>query len=275
MRMEDGIDPLELDWEYFWQKSIKKGFKKEKDWDKIAKDYGKWLENDDYPDVLLNEMRISSDDSVLDIGCAEGTITRKIAKKAKSVTGIDKSELMLEELNRNAEEESIENIKTIQMDINDLCYENIGDYDIVLASRCLNGISNIKNTVLTLNEIANKYVYITVFGSSTQKYKKEKAEIAGKPFKAGSDYSILFLLLKSLGIEANIMQLECKNLKEYHDIDEAIERSVWRLGELEEENKIALENYFKAIFIKNERGNWVNPKDKTDLVLIWWKKEDK
>ena len=169
MRMEDGIDPLELDWEYFWQKSIKKGFKKEKDWDKIAKDYGKWLENDDYPDVLLNEMRISSDDSVLDIGCAEGTITRKIAKKAKSVTGIDKSELMLEELNRNAEEESIENIKTIQMDINDLCYENIGDYDIVLASRCLNGISNIKNTVLTLNEIANKYVYITVFGSSTQK----------------------------------------------------------------------------------------------------------
>ena len=274
MRMEDGIDPLELDWEYFWQKSIKKGFKKEKDWDKIAKDYGKWLENDDYPDVLLNEMRISSDDSVLDIGCAEGTITRKIAKKAKSVTGIDKSELMLEELNRNAEEESIENIKTIQMDINDLCYENIGDYDIVLASRCLNGISNIKNTVLTLNEIANKYVYITVFGSSTQKYKKEKAEIAGKPFKAGTDYMVLALLLKNLGIEANVVQLECKNLKEYRDFDEAINRSVWRFGELEEDREIALRQYFKETLVKNERGNWVNPKDKTDLVLIWWKKEE-
>ena len=46
------------------------------------------------------------------------------------------------------------------------------------------------------------------------------------------------------------------------------------LGELEKENKIALENYFKEIFIKNERGNWVNPKEKTDLVLIWWKKEE-
>ena len=274
MRLEDEMNLLELDWECIWQKSLKKGFKKEKDWDKIATEYGKWLENDDYPDVLLNEMRISSNDTVLDIGCGEGTITRKIAKKAKSVTGIDKSELMLKELNRKIANEGLSNVKTIQKDINDLTYESIGDYDIVLASRCLNGIYNIKDTLITLNEIANKYVYITVFGSSTHKYKKEKAEIAGKPFKAGTDHMVLVMLLRSLGIEANVLQLECENLKEYHSIDEAIDRSIWRLGDLEEENRIALENYFKEIFIKNERGNWVNPKDKTDLVLIWWKKEE-
>ena len=219
-------------------------------------------------------MRISSNDTVLDIGCGEGTITRKIAKKAKSVTGIDKSELMLEELNKKAEDENIVNIHTIQKDINDLDYDEIGDYDIVLASRCLNGIFNIKNTLLTLNKIANEYVYITVFGSSIHKYKKEKAEIAGKPFKAGTDHMFLVMILRSVGIEANVLQLECKNLKEYHTIDEAIERSIWRLGDLEEENKIALENYFKETFVKNDRGNWVNPKDKTDLVLIWWKKEE-
>ncbi|SFL40099.1 Methyltransferase domain-containing protein [Methanobrevibacter olleyae] len=274
MKIEDGINPLELDWEYIWQKSIKKGFKKEKDWDKIAKDYGRWLENDDYPNTLLKEMRISSQDTALDIGCAEGTITRKIAKKAKSVTGIDKSKLMLEELNKNALKDNINNIKTIQMDINDISHEKIGNYDIVLASRSLNGIYNIKDTLLSLNEIANKYVYITLFGSSNHKYKKEKAKIAGKIFKAGTDYIVLVLILKSLGIEANVVQLECENLKEYHDFDEAINRSLWRLGDLEEENKIALENYFKEIFVKNERGNWVNPKDKTDLVLIWWKKEE-
>ena len=272
MRIEDEINPFEIDWEYIWQKSLKKGLKKEKDWDKIAAEYGKWLENDDYPDVLLDQMRISSDDTVLDIGCAEGTITRKIAKKSKSVTGIDKSELMLNELNKKAKEDNISNVETIKKDINDLTYESIGDYDIVLASRCLNGIFNIKDILLTLNEIANKYVYITVFGSSTHKYKKEKAEIAGKPFKAGTDYMVLVMILKTLGIEANVLQLECENLKEYHTIEEAIERSIWRLGELEEDKRIALENYFKEILIKNERGNWVNPKDKTDLVLIWWKK---
>lgn len=273
MNKDENPNPFEIDWEQVWQKSLKKGLEKEKNWDTIAKDFGKWLENDDYPDVLLSKMRISSEDTVLDIGCAEGTITRKIAKKAKSVTGLDKSKRMLEELNRCAEEENIDNIETIQMDINEMNYEDIGDYDIVLASRCLNGIFHIKDTLLILNEIANKYVYITLFGSSSHEYKKEKAKIAGKEFKAGTDYSVMFMLLKSLKIEANILQLECKNLKEYSDIDEAIQRSMWKLGELEEENRIALENYFKEIFIKNERGNWVNPKDKTDLVLIWWKKK--
>lgn len=274
MTKQDEIDISQIDWESVWQKSIKKGFKKEKDWDTIAKDFGKWLENDDYPDILMEHMRLSPNDTVLDIGCAEGTITRKIAKKAKSVTGLDKSELMLEELNRNAELEHIDNIQTILMDINEMDYESIGDYDIVLASRCLNGIANIKDTIKTLNEIANKYVYVTLFGSSTNEYRKEKAKIAGKPFKAGTDYIIFVLILKSLGIEANVIQLECKNLKEYRDFDEAIQRSVWRLGELEKENKKNLEQYYKDIFIKNERGNWVNPKDKTDLVLIWWKKEE-
>ena len=274
MRIEDDLKIDKIDWEYVWQKSIKKGLRKEKNWDDIAKDYGKWLENDDYPDKLIENMRLSPDDTVLDIGCAEGTISRKIAKRVKSLTGLDKSNLMLEELNKKALEEDITNIKTIQMDINDINHEDIGDYDIVLASRCLNGISNIKNTLITLNEIANKYVYITVFGSSSYKYKKEKSEIAGKPFKAGTDYIVLVLLLKSLGIEANVIQLECENLKEYHDINEAIDRSVWRLGELDEEREMALRKYFNEIFVKNERGNWVNPKDKTDLVLIWWKKEE-
>lgn len=274
MKSEEALDLNSIDWEEVWRKSIKKNYKEEKNWDAIAKEYGKWLLNDDYPDVLIKEMRLSLDDTVLDIGCAEGTISRKIAKHVKSVLGLDKSKLMLEELNLKAKEEGLENIDTIEKDIHDLNYNDIGDYDIVLASRCLNGISNIKDTLITLNEIANKYVYITVFGSSTHKYKMEKAKIAGKPFKAGTDYIVLVLLLKSLGIQANVFQLECENLKEYHDYDEAINRSIWRFGELEEENDKALREYFENTFVKNERGNWVNPKDKTDLVLIWWKKEE-
>lgn len=274
MDEKDIINISKVNWEAVWQKSIKKSFKKEKNWDDIAKDYGKWLEHDDYPDVLIGEMKLSKEDTVLDVGCAEGTISRKIAKKVKSLTGLDKSKLMLEELNKKAKIDNLNNINTIQMNIEDMDPEKLGNYDIVLASRCLNGISKIKECILKLNQMANKYVYITVFGSSTHKYKKEKAEIAGKEFKAGTDYIILVLLLKSLGIEANVIQLDCKNLKEYHSFEEAIERSIWRLGEIEEENRENLINYFKESFVQNERGNWVNPKDKTDLVLIWWKKEN-
>ena len=267
-------DPEDIDWAYFWAKKLEAKKDRGKDWNKAAPNFGKSAKKDDYHTKLIERIDINKEDTLLDLGCGEGSITIPLAKRAKSVTGVDSAYKMLEILNEKSQKENIINIKTIEEDLTNITVENVGKHDIVIASRSLNGVLNIKETIANINEIANKYVYITVFGSSTHKYKKEKAEIAGKPFKAGTDHMVLVMLLRSLGIEANVLQLECKNLKEYHSIEEAIERSIWRLGELEEENKIALENYFKDIFVKNKRGNWVNPKDKTDLVLIWWKKEE-
>ncbi len=273
MRIEDQIDIEKLDWEYIWQKGYQKNRKKGKDWNTVSKDFGKWLENDDYPDVLIGHMNITKNDTVLDLGAAEGTISFKIAKLAKSVTALDRAEQMISEINEKAENQKIDNVETIEMDINDISTENIGNFDIVLASRSFNGIYDMKERLACLNEIANKYVYITLFGSSSHKYKAEKAKIVNQEFKPGPDYIIVAHILKSLGIEPNIIQLDCKNLKEYHSLEEAIQRAAWKLGNLNDEEKENLKNYFKEIFIKNERGNWVNPKDKTDWVLIWWKKE--
>ena len=272
MRIEDQIDISKLDWEYIWQKNYQKDRKKGKDWNTVSKDFGKWLENDDYPDVLISSMRISPNDTVLDLGAAEGTISLKLAEKAKSVTALDRAEKMLEELDKKCMEQGITNVETVQMDIEDISLENTKKHDIILASRSFNGIYNIKERLELLNKLANKYVYITLFGSSTYEYRKEKAQIAGKEYTPGPDYIIAALILKSLGIEPNIVQLECEKLKEYHSLDEAVQRAVWKLGDIDEENKEKLIQYFKETFVKNERGNWVNPKDKTDWVLIWWKK---
>ena len=272
MRIEDQIDISKLDWEYIWQKDYQKDRKKGKDWNTVSKDFGKWLENDDYPDVLISSMRISPNDTVLDLGAAEGTISLKLAEKAKSVTALDRAEKMLEELDKKCMEQGITNVETVQMDIEDISLENIKKHDIILASMSFNGIYNVKERLELLNKLANKYVYITLFGSSTYEYRKEKAQIAGKEYTPGPDYIIAALILKSLGIEPNIVQLECEKLKEYHSLDEAVQRAVWKLGDIDEENKEKLIQYFKETFVKNERGNWVNPKDKTDWVLIWWKK---
>jgi len=270
-KIEDKIDINNLDWEYIWQKSLFDHPKKEKDWNTISKNFENWLKHDDYPDTLINEMEITKNDTVLDIGCGEGTISLKLAKLAKSVTAIDRADLMLERLDEKAKENNINNINTIQMDIEDINPNTIDSHDIIIASRCLNGIFNIKETLKSLNEIANKYVYITLFGLQTKEYKKEKARIAGKPFQEVTDYIIAVHILKSLGIEANVIQLDSKNLKKYKSIDEAIERTIWKLGEIEDKNKENLRKYFEITFIKDENNNLINPKDKTDWVLIWWK----
>ena len=120
MRIEDQIDISKLDWEYIWQKNYQKDRKKGKDWNTVSKDFGKWLENDDYPDVLISSMRISPNDTVLDLGAAEGTISLKLAEKAKSVTALDRAEKMLEELDKKCMEQGITNVETVQMDIEDI-----------------------------------------------------------------------------------------------------------------------------------------------------------
>ena len=107
MRIEDQIDISKLDWEYIWQKDYQKDRKKGKDWNTVSKDFGKWLENDDYPDVLISNMRITPNDTVLDLGAAEGTISLKLAEKAKSVTALDRAEKMLEELDKKCMESTI------------------------------------------------------------------------------------------------------------------------------------------------------------------------
>ena len=272
MRIEDEINPLEIDWEYIWQKSLKKGMKKEKDWNSVAKDFGKWLENDDYPDILLKEMKISSEDTVLDIGCGEGTITKKIAKKAKSVTGIDKSEGMLEILNEKAQENNITNIETIEEDLTKITADNVGKHDIVVASRSLNNIINIKETIANINEIANKYVYITLFGPNNWKLEKEFYQSINKEYAEFPSHRYFFNILVDMGIYPNVENLNIGHEREYETIEEALESGKWRLDNLDEKEKEQLYEFLETILHKNENGKLSNPEDKADWVLYWWKK---
>ncbi len=78
---------------------------------------------------------------------------------------------MLELLNQRAQEQNIENVDTILKSLEDITYEEIGDYDVVLASRSLNGIIPIKETLKTINK-TNKYVFITLFGPENWKIEK-------------------------------------------------------------------------------------------------------
>ncbi len=93
-----------------------------------------------YPETVINLIKPSPGDRVLDIGCGPGTTTIPLARIVKSVTALDTSEGMLSKLRRRASEEGIGNIKCVRrfwreaepgVDIDD-------KYDIVVASNCIN-----------------------------------------------------------------------------------------------------------------------------------------
>ena len=86
-------NPNEVDWLGFWTERLEG--KVNKNWDKAAPGFYKRTRKDDYQDALFDKLILDEDDSVLDVGCGEGSVTIPIAKRVKKVIGVDSSPKML------------------------------------------------------------------------------------------------------------------------------------------------------------------------------------
>ena len=268
-------DPEDIDWAYFWAKKLEEKKDRKKDWDKAAASFHKRNQRDDYQIALLNQIKLKPNDTVLDIGCGEGSITIPISKKVKSITGLDSSKEMLKLLNKRASDENISNINTVLEDIEEIKYEEIGDYDIVIASRSLNGIIPIKEILNEINKIANKYVFITLFGPNNWLIEKEFQEYLGNETKEFPSYLYLMHILDDLGICANIERLEIEEYRKYASIEDAMDNGKFRIDLLNDKEIEKLKIYLKKILTKDENtGEFYNKRDKADWMLLWWKKEE-
>ena len=265
-------DPEEIDWAYFWARKLEAKKDRSKDWNKAAPNFGKSARKDDYHTRLIEKLNISKEDTVLDLGCGEGSITIPLAKKAKSVTGVDSAYKMLEILNEKAQKENINNIKTIEEDLTKITVDNIGKHDIVVASRSLNGVLNIKETIANINEIANKYVYITLFGPNNWKIEREFYESIDKEYFEFPSHRYFFNILVDMGIHPNVENLNIGQERQYESVEEALESGKWRLDSLNDKEKEQLYKYLEDILEENEDGKLSNPDDKADWVLYWWRK---
>lgn len=239
----------------------------------MALKFGKWIENDDYPEKLINKVILKESDTVLDLGCGEGTITIPLAKKSSNLTAVDLSEKMLEQITEKADNEGLNNINTIKMDLEDVNVNNIGHHDVVVASRSVNSIFSVRKFLKNVNEIANKYVFITLYGPENKKYEKVVAELLNKDRRTYPHYSYIFNLLITMGIYPNAENLYCESLIEYEDVEDALDRIGWRLKGLNSEENLKLKKHLKEILVLNERGKLENHFDKAEWILIWWKKD--
>ena len=265
-------DPEDIDWAYFWAKKLESKKDRAKDWNKAAPNFGKSAKKDDYHTKLIERINVSKEDTILDLGCGDGSITIPLAKKAKSVTGVDSAYKMLEILNENAKKEGIENIRTLEEDLSNIRINDVGKHDIVVASRSLNGIINIRQTISNINEIADKYVYITLFGPNNWKIEKEFFESIDKEYVEFPSHRYFFNILVDMGIYPNVENLNIGHKREYENIEEALESGKWRLELLDDEEKAQLYKYLEDILEEDENGKLSNPNDKADWVLYWWKK---
>ena len=262
-----------IDWQELWCDKLNKKVDRKKDWDKVAPTFHKSAKRDDYHKLLINQIQIDPTDTILDLGCGEGTITIPLSHMCKHVTGLDSSSKMLEILNKKCEKQSINNIDTIEMDIENLNSEDIGNYDIVIASRSLNNIMNINKVVSEINKISNKRVYITLFGPNNWRIEREFYEWINKPYADFPTHDYFFNILFNLGIYSNVLNLNVGNPREYDSIEDAIDSGKWRKDFLSDEELILLKEYLNNVMEKNKNtGKYSCINDKADWVLFWWEK---
>ena len=79
--------PEDIDWVYFWSEKLKQKIDRNKDWDKAAPNFGKSAKRDDYHIRFIQELDLSKEDSVLDLGCGVGRNSIPIAEKLKHRNG--------------------------------------------------------------------------------------------------------------------------------------------------------------------------------------------
>jgi ubiquinone/menaquinone biosynthesis C-methylase UbiE len=265
-----------VDWNGLWNKSLQNLPKKNnpESWDNIASKFNEWMEKDDYPEKLLNRIELDSNDSVLDIGCGNGVITIPLAQKATKVTAMDISSKMLEILKKNAKNSDLNNINTCNRRIEDVTEEDVGKHDVVVASRSLNGVSDIGKELEKINNIAKKSVYLTLWGADNRRFEREMAQLLGRESHRHPDYIYVYNILHDLGIYANVEMLESNTRNYYSNVEEALDRLRWRIGDLNKDEESILREYLEENMIKTTDGTITYSNGKADWVLIWWKKSE-
>ncbi|MBN2545841.1 MAG: methyltransferase domain-containing protein [Spirochaetes bacterium] len=87
---------------------------------------------------IINELKFIGTESVLDLGCGDGILTKKIADLVPegSVIGIDASEGMI----KTAKESECKNLSFIKMDINCIDYKD--KFDLIFSNAALHWIKD-------------------------------------------------------------------------------------------------------------------------------------
>lgn len=264
-------NPNDINWVEFWAEKLSN--KNDKDWDKAAPGFYRRTRKEDYNDALFSKLILDENDTVLDVGCGEGSITVPLSKKVKKVIGLDSSPKMLEYLKKRAKDNNADNIETILRPIEEIKYDEIGDVDVVVCSRSLNGIIPIDEVLLELDKIANKYVFITIFGPENKKIEKDFEKELGIKTENFPDYNYFFNILFNMGIYANVERFDLNNYREYRSIEEAMDNGKFRLDLYNDTQKEQLKDYLERILTYNpETKKYYNVKDKADWIMIWWKK---
>ena len=242
-------------------------------WDHMATQFRRWMDVDDYPAKLMQNIRLKKDWSVLDIGCGTGAIAIPAAKKAARVTAVDISGEMISILKRDAKKQGLSNITCMRRSWESIVVgQDITSHDVVVASRSIGKTPDLRDALEKIDSAALKCVYVTAWGGGERGHNKGVSEALGRPSRDIPDYIYIFNMLHRMGISPNVVQLACHSRLIYANLGEAIESCKLGIGPMSADEELLARDYLDRTLIRHRDGSREVPDNRPTWSLIWWKK---
>ncbi|MDR1529679.1 MAG: class I SAM-dependent methyltransferase [Burkholderiales bacterium] len=249
----DDIDFAELYRSHIGQASRRS--KPAEDWDKRAEDMAKSCANpnDPYVRTFIKPMILDGAATLLDVGCGPGTIALPLASKFKEVYALDYSQKMLDVLKMRAKNENIGNVTTILKSWND-DWRDVPQCDIAVASRATM-VDDLKDALEKISNKARLWVYTTF---TVDRHFIDPKIIACLRRKAVGfpNYIYAVNLLHAMGYRPRVDYITttmCK--KKPAGLEGFLSSVVWSVGDISEEEKKKLKNYYQEHVDVQERSD--------------------
>lgn len=266
-----------IDWDDLWRQQLQAASFRTLGadrWNAGAVGWGRAMNesfNNNYVDNLLAKMDLSPDITVLDVGCGSGRMAIPLAKRVRHVTALDQAPAMLELTKQNAEAEAVQNLNTVRMD---WTRARIGIdvelHDIVLSSSSALMLE-LREFLTRMDQAARKCCYLT-WGTGTNVHDAKVSRVLGEEYRPTPSYVVIYNLLYSMGILANVEIYQATGARRVKDLSEMVKTVAHRAhGRTLDE---ATDTKLKAFFTKEmvyQDGYYCQDMSSSWALISWSK----
>lgn len=225
-------------------------------------------------ECISNRGYLGKDMDALDIGSGNGVFTLPFAERYRSVTSLDISVLMQDEIRFRARQKGISNIQYITANWRDLNLDELHmreQYDLVLCSVNPRGVCDY-TTLHKMNQAARRGCCLTTFagrGSSNHGADLQQIILGRNLGTTGGNNIIFpFNVVYHMGGEPD-MSYTSLNWERRQNPDQAIENicfSYWRFAEITDEIKNKVAEY---VYSNLEDGDYVDRVENLIGIMVW------